>query len=163
MTCQPGGNAEPNNTNIKLDNFFYTTDCKNRFDVKGLTGAIADAASGDDHKLEIVYENSPHFAKLSGNKAKNEEFTFTLGVNDFVPPLPDCVTLNDIQYVAIHDNGNNGWFIASFDVTASPSTTLLTSDPYLYRWIDGNERDYYFKTFGSYSYAYKVSLSVKSG
>ena len=106
-----------------------------------LTGAIPNALSGSDHLLQIVYKYSPHFAKLSGYKAQNKEFTFSLGVKDFVQPLPDCVTLSNIQYVAIQKNGNDGWYIASVSVTAGPPTTLLTSDPDLCRWIDGDERD----------------------
>ena len=75
--------------------------------LQGLTGAITSALIGSDHLLQIVYKNSPHFAKLSGYKAQNKEFTFSLGVNDFVPPIPDCVTLSNIQYVAIQKNGND--------------------------------------------------------
>ena len=129
------------------------------------TGVISAAASDGNHRLQIeLHNDSVHAAELTGNKAAGQLYQIVIEPSSFVPALPECITPGDIKQVSIVTNSNDGWFISSSEVstaTGGKALKKLTLDPAVYKWVDSNEEQYYFETYGSASYATEVLLALQ--
>jgi len=110
----------------------------------GFTSGLKHAGSDTSHEIEIRVNGHTYKSNLPDLPGddylsnKGDLWKMSLGTNF---RITKCVTPDMVEYIAIEENGNDGWNIDSivtFFVFDKYYSMLATVDLDVYRWIDGD-------------------------
>ena len=122
----------------------FSTVCLKYLYILAFTSGKKNAGSDDAHKIEVKAAGQTRVLKLPNQKGndylKNKGDLWKLTFDDDFH-FDECVTLDNLEHIAIVAGGNDGWNIDSIVTyvgTAESRFMDLTANFNVFRWIDGD-------------------------